>query len=43
MLVHPFEEALYQQRGSDFIIGSVTDVTRCLPDNVKFSGYQKVE
>jgi HAD superfamily phosphatase len=43
MLVHPFEEALYQRRGSDFIVGSVTDVTRCLPHNVKYPGYQKVE
>jgi phosphoglycolate phosphatase-like HAD superfamily hydrolase len=31
MLVQPYEEALYRQRGSDFIVGSVMDVTRCLP------------
>ena len=43
MLVHPFEEALYQQRGSDFIVGSVTDVTRCLLNNANYPGYQKAE
>jgi phosphoglycolate phosphatase-like HAD superfamily hydrolase len=43
MLVHPFEEALYQQRGSDFIVGSVMDIICCLPDNTNYSGYQKVE
>jgi len=39
MLVHPFEEAMYQQRGADFIIGSVTDVARCLPDEFVKSYY----
>jgi phosphoglycolate phosphatase-like HAD superfamily hydrolase len=32
MLVHPFEEGLYQRRGADFIVGAVTDITRCLPE-----------
>ncbi len=41
MLVHPFEEALYQQRGADFIVGSVMDVTRCLPDDMYYPGHQK--
>ena len=36
MLVHPFEEALYQQRGADFIVGSVMDVTHCLPDHMRY-------
>jgi len=34
MLVHPFEEGLYQRRGADYIVGAVTDVTRCLPEYV---------
>jgi HAD superfamily phosphatase len=34
MLVHPFEEVLYQQRGSDFIVGAVTDIPRCLPEHM---------
>lgn len=38
MLVHPFEEALYQQRGADFIVGSVMDITRCLPDSMRYHG-----
>jgi phosphoglycolate phosphatase-like HAD superfamily hydrolase len=38
MLVHPFEEALYQRRGSDFIVGTVTDVTCCLPDHMYSRG-----
>ena len=43
MLVHPYEEALYQQRGSDFIVGSVMDVIRCLPDGIYYPRYQKSE
>ena len=31
MLVHPFEERLYQRRGADFIVGAVTDIADCLP------------
>jgi HAD superfamily phosphatase len=34
MLVHEHEMATYQKRGADFIVGSVMDVTRCLPDSV---------
>jgi len=34
MLVHQHEVVTYQKRGADFIIGSVVDVTRCLPDSV---------
>ena len=34
MLVHQHEVATYQKRGADFIVGSVVDVTRCLPDYV---------
>lgn len=40
MLVHPFEGALYQQRGADFIVGSVMDVTRCLPEDMYYRGNQ---
>ena len=43
MLVHPYEEALYQQRGSDFIVGSVMDVTHCLPDDGYHARHQKSE
>jgi HAD superfamily phosphatase len=32
MLVHEHEIATYQERGADFIIGSVVDVMGCLPD-----------
>jgi phosphoglycolate phosphatase-like HAD superfamily hydrolase len=31
-LVYPQEVALYQQRGSDFIIAHIAEITRCLPD-----------
>jgi phosphoglycolate phosphatase-like HAD superfamily hydrolase len=34
MLVYEHEMATYQERGADFIIGSVLDVTRCLPASV---------
>src|SRR6266480_198903 len=42
MLVHPYEEALYQQRGSDFIVGSVMDVIRCLPHDTSYFGFQEL-
>jgi HAD superfamily phosphatase len=35
MLVSANEVALYQQRGSDFIVGSAEDLLRCLPEEVK--------
>lgn len=31
MLVHEDEVAVYQERGADFIIGSVADIVECLP------------
>jgi HAD superfamily phosphatase len=34
MLVQPHETETYQKRGTDFIVGSVVDVTRCLPDSM---------
>src|SRR5216684_3856615 len=34
MLVHEHEIATYQQRGADFIIGSVVDVMGCLPEQL---------
>jgi len=34
MLVLKHEVAIYQERGADFIVGSVVDVIRCLPDSV---------
>jgi len=43
MLVQEQEVAIYQERGADFIVGSVVDVTRCLPDNVNYLRYQEVE
>ncbi len=36
MLVYQHEVATYQKRGADFIIGSVVDVTRCLPAPLRF-------
>jgi len=35
MLVPENEVTLYQQRGSDFIVGSVEDLLECLPESVK--------
>jgi HAD superfamily phosphatase len=32
MVVQQHEVATYQKRGADFIVGSVVDVMRCLPD-----------
>src|SRR6266516_4273689 len=32
MVVHAYEMATYQERGADFIVGSVVDVFSCLPD-----------
>src|SRR2546430_10463692 len=43
MLVHPYEAATYQKRGADFIVGSVVDVTRCLPNGIYYPRYQKSE
>jgi hypothetical protein len=31
MLVHADEMTIYQQRGADFIVGSVEEVIGCLP------------
>jgi len=35
MLVHDDEVAVYQERGADFIVGSVEEVVGCLPDYVR--------
>lgn len=34
MLVHDDEVAVYQERGADFIVGSVEEVISCLPENM---------
>ncbi len=39
MLVHEHEMATYQERGANFIIGSVVDVTRCLPASAYHASY----
>ena len=36
-LVYPHELELYQQRGADFIIEHIVDITRCLPENISVS------
>ncbi len=33
-LVYPHEATLYQQRGTDFIISHINEITRCLPDQI---------
>ncbi len=43
MLVHKHEVAIYQERGADFIVGSVVDVIRCLPDSVYLTNHQNLE
>lgn len=35
MIVNPSEVELYQQRGVDFIVGSVEDLLWCLPESVR--------
>ena len=32
-LVYPHETALYQERGADFVISHIHEITRCLPDS----------
>ena len=34
MLIHEHEAAIYQERGADFIVESVTDVMGCLPGRI---------
>jgi HAD superfamily phosphatase len=41
MLIHKHEVAIYRERGADFIVGSVVDVMRCLPDSVYLANPQK--
>src|SRR5258708_27600691 len=43
MLVLKHEVAIYQERGADFIVGSVVDVMRCLPDSVYLANHQNLE
>jgi hypothetical protein len=39
MLVYEHEMETYQERGADFIIGSVVDVTHCLPASAYHASY----
>jgi phosphoglycolate phosphatase-like HAD superfamily hydrolase len=34
MLVHDDEVGVYQERGTDFIVGSAEEVAECLPDKM---------
>ncbi len=40
MLVHEHEKDVYQERGADFIVGSVVDVVGCLPDSLYLAYHQ---